>query len=591
MAEERLDTPEEQSDDDPWGDIAELKKERELGSTPAARAANSALLAMSRAARSFLLYDPSNEAIRTFLEDLKSKFEAFSAEYGDMELDIRPFELVYEGDVIYLERDRERSLAFKMFRDGVRRLSVKGGVTWDELLRLLEILSIRYTGVRQQEDDIVTLLWKAGFKNIEIEAVEGVMPDEEEEIDDAMADGAAREKKSSYGAQIEAPADRDLPLPKFYRAGRLRHRELDQHEIDGLLSEVDARFLAVNALTLAEDMLEVVKNPTDPTTLDDILSYLDEIRDFLLAEEQLGHLSRLVVMLQKTFPDEPELIQPMLRRFSGPEALRRILKSIQKNHSAPPPELLELMAMIPADHLDQCINLLAMERDQTSRRILRHLIEHFTTGREVWFIQRLLEVDDPAVAADMLRCAGRVMPDSVFEFAPELASKTDAELQDELLYHIEAVDHPEVDKALLQLLDSSNEGVRIRTIDAMAVRNDTRAYRNLVDSVNERAFGKLSVREAESIGKAMAILQPNQARVRFVDWVKPRNLIQRWFGRPGQKMLAWTALAGLEIITDEDYDKHIEWLAKRTSDDLYKRCRACLVHRRRNRRDDEEAEV
>ena len=588
MAEERLDTPEEQSDDDPWGDIAELKRERQLGSTPAARAANSALLAMSRAARSFLLYDPSNEAIRTFLEDLKAKFGAFTEQYGAMELDVRPFELVYQGDIIYLERDRERSLAFKMFRDGVRRLSVQDGVTWDELLRLLEILSIRYTGVRQQEDDIVTLLWKAGFKNIEIEAVEGVMPDEEEEIDDAMGEGGQpTEKKTSYGAQVEAPADRDLPLPKFYRAGRLRYRELDQHEIDGLLSEVDARNLAVNALTLAEDMLEVVKNPTDPTVLDDIMSYLDEIRDFLLAEEQLGHLSRLVVMLQKTFPDEPELIEPMLHRFSGPEALRRILKSIQKNHSSPPPELLELMGMIPADHLDQCINLLAMERNQTSRRILRHLVEHFIGGREVWFIQRLLEVDDPAVAADMLRCAGRVIPDSVYEFAPELASKGDAEVQDELLYHIEAADHPEVDKALLQLLDSDSEGVRIRTIDAMAVRQDTRAYRNLVDSVQERAFGKLSVREAESVGKAMATLQPNQARVLFVDWVKPRNLIRRWFGRPGQKMLAWTALAGLEIITDEDYDKYIEWLAKRTSDDLYKRCRACLVHRRRNRRDDE----
>ena len=75
----------------------------------------------------------------------------------------------------------------------------------------------------------------------------------------------------------------------------------------------------------------------------------------------------------------------------------------------------------------------------------------------------------------------------------------------------------------------------------------------------------------------------------FADWVKPQKLMQRMFGRPGQKMLAWTALAGLEVIVDEEYDSSIEWLSKRTSDDLYKRCRACLVQRRRTRRQQESA--
>ena len=589
MAEERPETPDQSSD--PWGDVAELVKERELGGTPAGRAANAALLSLSRAARSFLLYDPSNEAIRVFLDELKTKCEAFSSQYGALALDIRPFELVYEGDVVYLERDRERSLAFKMFRDGVRRLTLQNDVTWDELLRLLEILSIRYTGVRQQEDDIVTLLWKAGFKNIEIEAVEGVMPDEEEEGDDQAQGlgGSQPSAASTYGAQIEAPPDRDMPLPAFYRAGRLRHSELDAHEIENILSEVDARHLAQNALTLAEDMLAVVKDKTDPTELGDILGYLDEVRDFLLAEEQLGHLSRLVMMLQKAFPNEPELIAPMLARFSGPEALSRILRSIQKNHTSPPPELLQLMALLPADHLDQCIDILAMERNQASRRIIRQLIEHFVEGRDVWFMGRLLAIDDPSLAADLLRCAARVMPDTVFEFAPELAEKSDTAVLDELLRHIETVQSSEVDKALLILLKNDAEGIRVKCINALASRRDTRAYHPLVEAAKARAFSKLSSRESEAIGRALALLQPNQARTLFQDWVKPRNLMHRWFGRPGQKMLAWTALAGLEVITDEEYDRDIEWLSKKASDDLYKRCRASLAQRKRNRRLEEEA--
>jgi len=587
MAEERDDSAPSEQGGDPWDDVQELTREKQLGSTAGGQAANATLLALSRAARSFLLYDPSNEAIRTFLDDLKSKCEEFSSQFGALALDVRPFELVYEGEIVYLERERERSLAFKMFRDGVRRITLQANVTWDELLRLLEILSIRYTGVRQQEDDIVTLLWKAGFKHIEIEAVEGVMPDEEEEGDD-MARGSASSARTTYGAQIEAPPDRDMPLPDFYRAGRLRYAELPEANLVKLREEVDARQLAINALALAEDMMTVVKDKTDPTRLDDILSYLDEIRDFLLAEEQLGHLSRLVMLLQRSFPNDPDLIQPILARFSGPEALSRILKSIQKNHKSPPPELLQLMALLPADHLEQCIEILGMQRDQASRRILRQLVEHFIEGREVWFMSRLLSVSDPAVAADLLRCAARVMPDTVFEFAPELAEKAGQEVLQELLLHTEAVkDHDEVTKALMMMMDHSAESVRIRAIQALASQGQVKAYAPLVATAQIKAFSKLSSREADAIGQAMATIQPNQARVLFADWVKPQKLMHRFFGRPGQKMLAWTALAGLEVILDEEYDSSIEWLSKRTSDDLYKRCRACLVHRRRTRRQQE----
>ena len=178
----------------------------QLGKTPAARSANAVLLALSRAGRSFLLYDAHNEAIRGFLSEYREAHRRFAEEYGDLDLVVRPFELVFADEIVYLERDRERSLAFKMFRDGARRVILRESVTWDELLRLLEILSIRFTGVRQQEDDLVTLLWKAGFQHIDLEAIEGVTPDEEDEEEED------REGREQFGA----PPDRDLPLPSGY---------------------------------------------------------------------------------------------------------------------------------------------------------------------------------------------------------------------------------------------------------------------------------------------------------------------------------------------------------------------------------------
>jgi hypothetical protein len=179
-------------------------------------------MSLSRAARAFLLYDPSNEAIRVFLEAIQSSFMNYLDTYGPLILSVRPYEIAVENEVVYKEEERERSLAFKLFRDGVRRLSVFEDVEWSELLRLLEILSIRYSGIRLNEDDIVTLLWKANFQHIEVEAVEGFVPEEEDfdeqefyesDIASAPPTGGGvvvdKEKKAGEGQGVEG-----APVPE-----------------------------------------------------------------------------------------------------------------------------------------------------------------------------------------------------------------------------------------------------------------------------------------------------------------------------------------------------------------------------------------
>ena len=148
-----------------------LQDDQVVGESERAKLANDALRALARATRSYLIYDPRNAAIAAFLRAVKESFELYSESFGEMALVVRPFELLLDGEVVYLERERERSLSFKLFRDGVRRLFIREGVSWEELTKLLEILSIRFVGVRMDEDDVLTLLWKAAFDNIEVEAV------------------------------------------------------------------------------------------------------------------------------------------------------------------------------------------------------------------------------------------------------------------------------------------------------------------------------------------------------------------------------------------------------------------------------------
>ena len=288
-----------------------LRAEATVASSDRGLGANDALRAMARAARSFLLYDPSNEAIKTFLGDYRDCC-ARALTFGTLNLEIRPFEMMLDGECVYLEKDRERSLAFRLYRDGVRRLTIKPEVDWSELLRLLEIMSIRYTGVRQQEDDVVTLLWKAGFKGIDIAAVEGFVPEEDE--DDAEIAEARAAAIRAAGGHVEVPSDFDTPVQDHSAEREYTYRALTPEDLDPLKADLSSQRLPDHAIRLVLEMLELVGDRRDPTTFDDISALMEEVRLFLLEGQAAIYdddgtarngMARLGALLARDTPNTP----------------------------------------------------------------------------------------------------------------------------------------------------------------------------------------------------------------------------------------------------------------------------------------------
>ena len=534
------------------------------------RDANDFLLALARAGRSFLLYDPGNEAIRGFLEDYQASWKTYATDHGDLQLAVRPFELHRDEVLVYAEHDRERSLAFKMFRDGVRSLTIGQHASWDELLRLLEILSIRFTGIRQQEDDLVTLLWKAGFKHIDVHAVEGFIPDEEddEEVDDHVHE------------HVGAPANQDRPFPVFASRAEVWYEEVDLEQQVAALAEADSRNLPEDALRLAELLLALVQDPDDPMEALHLHFYLDELRDFLMAEEQIGRLVRLVRLLQDKLQDDPEMLDSSLRRLTETEALVRIVRSIQKSHQSAPPELLDLLHMLPGDHLLSLIEALQRERDQGSRRILRQLVEPFVLGRERWYMDQLLHAE-PEVAVDLVRSAGQTVPGILITLAPELIARSNETVISELLWQVDRIGrNSDLDHQLLSLVDSDFERVRVKTMDLLSSRGYQPAFGAIAARADHRG---LTHSEAEAIGIALARLDPVAAGELFRGWIRPGGGIMGLFGGKGSDPQCWSAVAGLEQLDEARDDSLLEWLAKRAGEDLYARCRKALVKRRQRR--------
>jgi len=322
----------------------ELQEERHIAGSPHATAAGAALLALTRAARSFTLYDPANKVVRALIADYRDRFRAVLEQHGPLLLDVHPFELTLGREVVYLERDRERSLAFRLFRDGVRRLSFTAGTSWDELLRLLQILSIRYTGVRQQEDDLVTLLRKAGFDSIQVGAIEGFVPEEEHQespLDPELLRGA-RER-------YDPPPQWDQPLPPFPEAAPLVHRPVSDGLVARLRAEEADDTTAAQALRAVSELLQEL----DPTDREAVLGFALEVREYLLVDARADLLVELARRVRATLGAATDASDVFLESWLDPRTLAVLLAALDPGSAEPPPPLAELLDAAPAATTDR----------------------------------------------------------------------------------------------------------------------------------------------------------------------------------------------------------------------------------------------
>lgn len=552
----------------------ELLEESRVGGSEAARAINLCLLALSRTARAFTLYDARNQAVGEFLTDLDTKLKrALAAVGGALNLEIRGYEVAWNGDVVYVEKERERSLAFRLYRDGVRRLGFAPALAWDEVLGLVEILSVRYTGVRQQEDDLVTLLSKAAFKNISFAAVEGFS--EEGQDEESRKDAAAQ--------LVEPPADWDLPLPALGAPVAAGLRRLPAEALTALAAEAAEASAACECVELVLDLLDCLSDERDPLEADDVEPLVFEVRDFLIQEGEFGALRRLIPALERCGAGDLRPQASILARFGGPGPLTRIAQRLRGTGSLPE-ELLRYLEAVPGDHLADALGLLGAERDATLRAVYTELVATLGHERPRLLTDRLATADGP-LARDLFAALSVAAPQQALEAALQLKDRPDAELQLAVVKVLsESVDQAPVARALLGLLAAPDERVRTAAVAALSASRDTRVFDALARHLQERAQHGLDTDEAEALGAVLAGLNPEAAYRLFSEWLHPRTFLQRVVESPSQRLLHWTAVSGLGRLAGEEAEKLLRWFLGRSSGDLHQLCLAVLVQRRREQR-------
>src|SRR5438105_4900786 len=394
---------------------SELPEETPLGGTPAGRAANAALRAFSKAARAFTLYDAQNEAVRRFLQDYRDALDGFLAAHGALDLEVRPSELAVRGEVVHAEKDREKSLASRLFRDGIRRLTIQPGASWEEELKLLEVLSVRFIGVRQQEEDVVTLLTRAAFRSISFASVAGLV----ESGQDEEAAPARRRSARAF------PADFDGPPPSVLPPRQFGYFAIPPGALAGFQEEETPETLPGNAVRMVRELLDDA-NQDEMKTL---VPAVEEVRDFLLAELEVKHLRDLARVVAGQHGRAAATLGPALKPLAAPYTLQKLLATVPPGAETPDAliELLDLLAGYGADLLDPLLDRIEAALGAGAAKVdatLETLALRAARGKKERLLARLQNAP-PALIEVLLRYLHAADPAAGLEAAKRLLANDD----------------------------------------------------------------------------------------------------------------------------------------------------------------------
>lgn len=533
-----------------------------LATTSAGQAGAAFLLALSRAARSFTLYDPANAVVRQFLADYQQKAQA-ATEAAALVIDVHPFELLREGEVVYREEDRERSLAFKLFRDGVRRLTFEPAVPWPELLRFLEIMAIRSTGIRQQEEDLATMLRKAEFSAIGLVAVEGFTPEED--------NPEPEERRQQDGQAAAIPAGWDTPFPLLPPPGPIAWRPVAEEAVAPLRAGEGPEALAHDALRLAALLLQEAGQ--GGVSAAEARQFLVEVRDFLVADRALAALAALADLASRQ--PAGALREEVLRALGDARLLAAVVAAVPAGATELPPEALRLLPLVPGA---AALDLLAAEQDPGRRAVLLRIAEGRLPADAEAVVARLPTLE-PEPARALVRAVVARAPAWAAAAAAALLEHQDVGLQVEALRALEHAQGEVPAERLVRLLQAGQEGVRVAAAQVLARHAVAPAFAAVEGALTGRR--DCGHAEAEALGRALAHIHPARALELFARWLEPRKgLLGRLAGVRQDDPLRWAAVAGLGAHPAPDAVARIEAVAKGADEELRRHCFATLARRR-----------
>ena len=438
------------------------------------------LQVLSKALRANQLYLPNNPVYQKAIANLQEAFRRLWEVIDELVLDVGEVELTWEGNEVYRQDEKHESLAWTLFKDGIRTVTFRKAAEDGEVVQFLAVINRARSLPPEAPDDLLTLLWSEDFKSIaytfrELSA-DNVAPLEVDEAQTGVPASAVRET-----VQEEAPAAARsvVSLEEFDSTLYF----LDEREIEYLHSEVEREYaqdLRRNVLAMLFDLLEL---QTYSTVRAELISILENFIPYLLGAADFRSVAYILreikVVLQRArdlLPEQRVALRGLPGRLSEPDALSQLLQSLDEAAVHPSEEDLgELFTELQAEALGTLAGWLPRLSSDRVRKLVRAAAERLAQANPAEVL-KALGGDDAAVQLEIVRLAGRLRLLGATEAVGKLLETGTRAVKLAVVEALMAIASPSAVRFLERGIDDRERDVRVGCVKYLGFRGHRNAF-------------------------------------------------------------------------------------------------------------------
>ncbi len=482
-------------------------------------------------------YPPDNPTIKGFRDQLLKKLQYFLNKYPSFILQIGEFTLSFKDRMLYENRDAKSSLAFLLYKDGLRELRfVKGLEEW-EVQGLMDVIRGN-ENINQMEDDLVTLIWERDFVHISYLATDEFLEDAPilipENIDQFRSNLIF--KPLAYNVQVdlleEEEPDLDKLLSQTVRETPLRDRSvyfLAPEEVDRLRMEVENEIDPTFVFNAIDILFEILGLEKEQEPYQDAVNLLLKMLDGLLTLGQFQRasdlLKRFYIMI-KTYELrdwQAEAIHKLIENGGDEIRIERIGKILERDGGIRLEDANEYLILLQQNSIKPLIKLLGELKNSKTRRVVcdalseigKNAIELFTPfiDDRRWYLVR-----------NITYILGRIGKEKALPHIQKAFNHDELRVRREAVQALGLVGGPKSISLLIKALIDRDARIR-----AMSAINLGRIGKNvglaaLLEVVQSKDFQKKEPAEMKAFLDAIGMVGSNEALPALQQMLEKKSL-------------------------------------------------------------------
>ena len=456
---------------------------------------------ISKGMRATQLYLPNNPVYQRAVENIRSAFRQIWQSTEQLIFDIGETEMRWEDHSVYSQDQRNESIAWTLYKDGVRSLTFKPGIEDAEIVSFLTVLQQAKNLQADAPDDLLTLLWAEDFQFVTYTfrelASENAVPIERAEKGaqeigggGTPGDDGGQADATTIRRQVEeeAPAKREglVSIDDFDTTLYF----LDDKEIEYLHKEVEREYaqdLRANVLAMLFDLLEL---QTYGTVRAELISIVENFIPYLLGAGDFRSVAFILrevkVILQRArelIPEHRQVMEALPTRLSQQDALSQLLQSLDEATSHPTEdELSELFGELRADALGTLMGWLPKLNNERVKSLVQSAAERLALANAAEVLKALAS-GDAAVQLEMVRLAGRLKLPGAPEGMGALLERGERDLKLAVVEALTTIGSPSATRLLEKAIDDAERDVRIAAVKFLGQRGHRNAFSRIEAAV------------------------------------------------------------------------------------------------------------